>query len=207
MKYRQYNRRTGLDSGITLVETLVAIAVFLTVSVAATSVMFDSMRAQRYAAEQTTASYLAVEGIEAIRAYRDSARLELLGSNIANSDNLFPDNCKSTNKCNVDATGDIPGGAAFVSVNDIDDDDAKLTLQSGGNYTINDGNITLYSRLIEFNKVEIDFDHDSDGSTDLVETTIYEITSTVQFKLQSGQNGQVVLQEVLYPLPDFSSTT
>lgn len=65
----------GLVSGFTLIETLVAIAIL---SVAVTAPLFTADRAlvaAEIARDQLTASYLAQEGVEYVRAMRDDAYL------------------------------------------------------------------------------------------------------------------------------------
>lgn len=75
------NVRTPKQSGFTLVETLVAIAI-LTLSVAGP--LYTASRAivaARTSSDQLTASYLAQEGIEYVRALRDTSYLDRYRAN------------------------------------------------------------------------------------------------------------------------------
>lgn len=65
-----------LSTGFTLIETLIAISLLMIAIVAPMSLAEQSLMSAYYARDQITASYLAQEGIEAVRAVRDGNILQ-----------------------------------------------------------------------------------------------------------------------------------
>ncbi len=100
--------------GFTLVETLVAITIFVTVIVGPLTIAWSSMQSAYFANEQTTAIFLAQEALESIRLQRDNQGLETYRS-LANSDTkawewLVSENAnntslKETTSCTNPTTG------------------------------------------------------------------------------------------------------
>lgn len=71
--------RPFFTTGLTLIETLVAISVLMVAVSGALSLSNKSLESASYAKDQVTAFYLAAEGIEGIRSIRDSNLI--VGSN------------------------------------------------------------------------------------------------------------------------------
>ena len=63
-----------------LVETLVAITVLLTALIGPMTIAISSIRTAYYVEEETTALYLAQEGVEVVQAYRNSHLIESLSN-------------------------------------------------------------------------------------------------------------------------------
>ena len=65
-------KKTNKRKGFTLVETLVAIAIFTVSILAVMAVLANSISNTNYAKKKMTAAYLAQEGIEYVRKLRDT---------------------------------------------------------------------------------------------------------------------------------------
>jgi prepilin-type N-terminal cleavage/methylation domain-containing protein len=88
--------------GFTLIETLVAISILVTVIIATSSAAATGLSASIYSRDQVTAFYLAQEGIESVRNVRDQNGLS--GSSWLTGLSA----CETDDGCNVDViTGDI----------------------------------------------------------------------------------------------------
>lgn len=83
MKYKPQTR------GFTLMETLVAISLLTTAIVAPMGLAARSLASAYYARDQVTAFYLAQEGIEAVRAFRDAQILQIAQSSGGSQIDLF----------------------------------------------------------------------------------------------------------------------
>jgi len=81
------------ERGFTFVETLVAIAILLLGVVAPLALTYQSLAASRIARNQITATFLAEEGIEYVRAVRDSNTLNGSAWLSGLSDCLSADGC------------------------------------------------------------------------------------------------------------------
>ncbi len=93
---------SNCSTGFTLVETLAAITLIMVAIVAPMALTVQSLSVAYYARDQITASNLAQEGIEAIRAVRDGNVLATAeGNTTPLFQNIFPQ-CSGT--CYVDAT-------------------------------------------------------------------------------------------------------
>lgn len=94
------------QGGFTLVETLVAITILLLVVIGPMTIAQKGMQNAYFANEQTTAVFLAQEGIETIRKVRDNkALLEMKNgtNNTADWINALDASCKNTGVgCDVD---------------------------------------------------------------------------------------------------------
>jgi len=75
MNVRQQKKQTTYTDGFTLVETLVAISILLVVIIGPMTIAQKGMQNAFYAGDQTTAVYLAQEGIEYIQRLRDNNAL------------------------------------------------------------------------------------------------------------------------------------
>ncbi len=73
--FKKFNKKNKLNSGFTLVETLVAISIFTTSIIALMSVLASGISNTNYAKKKMIAGYLAQEGIEYVRSIRDTAVL------------------------------------------------------------------------------------------------------------------------------------
>jgi len=77
------------ETGFTLLETLVAVAVFMMAILGPLALTTYSMRSITYARNQITAYYLAEEGIELARMTRDTARISGSGNWLSDLNNCF----------------------------------------------------------------------------------------------------------------------
>lgn len=196
-------------SGFTLVESLVAITIFLTVTTAAGLAIHSSLQAQRYAAEQTTASYLATEGIEVVRAFRDTQRLGSDEANVAPED-LFPAVCLGANgagcyfdslSLNIQPSSSTGGSTGIVSTptfTQINSDTPDNPSDWPQLYRHRDGYSTGFSRVLSPYRRRVLI-----SRQDFNDVTTYLVTTDVQFSLQNNATGTVSVSEVMYPLPSF----
>jgi prepilin-type N-terminal cleavage/methylation domain-containing protein len=100
------NNRILKTRGFTLVETLVAVTILATSVAGVMTIAFQGLRGAQLARDQLTASYLAQEGVDLIRAWRDQNYLADplgLSSTPGNWDIGF-DECLEADGCSVDAT-------------------------------------------------------------------------------------------------------
>ncbi len=102
--------RTKNNKAFTLVETLVAIAIFTTSITALMAVLASGISNTNYAKRKMTAGYLAQEGIEYIRNMRDTSVLSGADSQTGWNAFTFQMNlCKSSsNGCYFDAINEHP---------------------------------------------------------------------------------------------------
>lgn len=106
MKFKLHTR------GFTLMETLVAISLLTTAIVAPMSLAARSLAAAYYARDQVTAFYLAQEGIEAVRAFRDAQILQIAQSSGGGSEiNLFGSIPLDNQPFTIDTRESDPGQA------------------------------------------------------------------------------------------------
>jgi len=159
-------------AGFTLVETMVAIAI-LTVAVAAPLLTAERAAAAAYAArDQLTASYLAEEGLEYVRAMRDDTYLCDFESNPGDANlssdawndflngttgsscggGLYPSSikaCRGGASCTLDPTKGMGTGSGD-SINTCSGTCGPLYLSSGGIYTeqASGNTITPFTRTI-----------------------------------------------------------
>ncbi|MDD5626690.1 MAG: hypothetical protein PHW01_01580 [Patescibacteria group bacterium] len=132
------------EEGMTLLETLIAIFIIVVGLIGSLSLVIYSTTAMRQMKEKTTAYYLAEEGIELVRASRDS--YWLAGDNLFSGSNPMKNN--RNNSANdyyvVDYTGYLGcrGGGCSPSAN------KQLYLDANGFYTHAAGTATQYSRAI-----------------------------------------------------------
>ncbi|MCC7160334.1 prepilin-type N-terminal cleavage/methylation domain-containing protein [Candidatus Nomurabacteria bacterium] len=122
---KKFFKQKNKKEGFTLVETLIAIAIFSMSILALMSVLGSGIADTSYAKQKTIASYLAEEGIEAVRNFRDNYLLYGGGNNwtnfisklvscnrgegngcginstFATTDNRFIFKCSDTARCNL----------------------------------------------------------------------------------------------------------
>jgi prepilin-type N-terminal cleavage/methylation domain-containing protein len=120
-----------VSSGFTLIETMVAISLLSVAIVAPMTLTAQSLKTAYYARDQITASYLAQEGIEGVRAIRDSQILQIAQSPNGSQINLF---------------GPIPVGQNFtVDAHQTGAEDAIATCASTCPPLQTDGTLYGYS--------------------------------------------------------------
>src|SRR6202042_2338797 len=91
--------RRKLDTGFTLIETMVAIALLMLALIAPMSLAAQSLTAAYFARDQITAFYLAQEGIEIVRSVRDANIIAIAEGN--SSVNVFNDIPSGTTAANA----------------------------------------------------------------------------------------------------------
>lgn len=140
------------DTGFTLVETLVAI-LLLTMSISGPLFMAQqSFISAQIAQDQTVARFLAQEGVEIVRAIRDT--------NILSNRNWLTDLdiCKTNDGCylhhtndGLEVVGQCPnGGCPALNYNELD---SSYSYDSGSNYEISN-----YTRTIVITDIAADKD-------------------------------------------------
>ena len=87
--FKQILEPANSASGLTLVETLVAISIIVMVVTVTTQTIQASFKDRRYAAKQSVATYLANDGIEQIRQLRDNNLIQITSTNIMDTDPTF----------------------------------------------------------------------------------------------------------------------
>ena len=75
MQTTNYKLQTTNNSGFTIIETLVALSIFTTSILAIFAVVPPGLSGVNYVKNKLTASYLAEEAIDLVRAYRDNGNL------------------------------------------------------------------------------------------------------------------------------------
>jgi len=103
--FTHQNFTKKISGGFTLVETLIAIAIFSVSIVALMSVLAQGISDTGYARKKTVAGYLAQEGIEYIRNMRDS--YVLYNKQTSKTWTQFETkltSCNQTNKCGFDSS-------------------------------------------------------------------------------------------------------
>ncbi len=90
--------------GFTLIETLVAIAIFSFSITALISITGNGIFNTNFVKNKFTASYLALEGAELVRNVRDTATSQGNGWGVIMSSTSFLGACSSTDACFVDAS-------------------------------------------------------------------------------------------------------
>ncbi len=178
-------KKLNLNAGFTVVETLVAITV-LAISVAGPlSISFQGLRSAQLAKDQTTASFLAQEGIEFIRARRDEDYIN--GGTPATDLVTTFAFCTSTNGCWIDMTDYTWGQCATVACNGATENPVQFNSANGWYGHSLTGVGSKYTRIIKMVGREID------GGAPVDE---FLITSTVTWKT-GPIDRSVVVQELI----------
>jgi prepilin-type N-terminal cleavage/methylation domain-containing protein len=93
------------QAGFTLVESLVAITIFVMVILGPITIAAKGMQSSYYANEQATAIFLAQEGLESIKRMRDDNALDVYVNSAANSwawYTAMPAACKAAHGCDLE---------------------------------------------------------------------------------------------------------
>jgi prepilin-type N-terminal cleavage/methylation domain-containing protein len=102
------------NEGYSLVEVLVAIAILLLALVGPMTIAAKGIQSARYAKEQTTAIFLAQEGIEAFLSARNSAAIEAVNNGDISTSwdwvSGIDASCFAATGCNIDFATDDPLG-------------------------------------------------------------------------------------------------
>lgn len=102
-RYIMYNHDS--QSGYSLIEVLIAVAILMTAIVAPMTVAVKSLQSSQYSMEQNTAMFLAQEAISLLEMLRNHQALQEFDSGSENfwewTDAL--DNCRGADGCNFDA--------------------------------------------------------------------------------------------------------
>jgi len=118
------------QKGQSLIELLLAIAIFVIVVSSLTFLILDSYVSGRLAQEMTTASFLAEEGLEAARSIRDSGWSKLIADNyglvISETENAWD---FSNPPEGTDVSDQLREGTRIITIEDIDSDRKKVTSQ------------------------------------------------------------------------------
>ncbi|MFA5932066.1 MAG: type II secretion system protein [Candidatus Paceibacterota bacterium] len=148
--FKKINKKSKLNKGFTLVETLVSISIFTMSILGLLVILSGSITDTGYAKKKMAASYLAQEGIEYVRNLRDTAVLYNTTSPQAGWDSFKTPRTISYPISNADFPGFIRT-VTLVSVPSTTDEVKVFSnvswTQGSGNY-----NITLTENL--FNWVE-----------------------------------------------------
>ncbi len=195
-----------LQKGYSLVEVLVAISILLVVLVSPLTIIVKSLQGAYYAREQTTALFLAQEGIEAVVAARNNGIIKAVhAGNLAiswdwvlDSENPGISNCFDATGCNLDfADGDVTG----TIVNCSPQSNCKMVYRSGQSvpFAASAGGVggareTEYTRVIKLREV-------GGGGRDKE----VEVTSTVYWDatlFKGGSLEKVELQTTVFNLYD-----
>lgn len=101
LQFKKNDKFFSKKRGFTLVETFVAISIFLIVLIPTMSLTADSLMSSYLARDQITASFLAQEGVEMVRYLRDTGALEG-DSNWLENIGPAGSRCLNTNGCTID---------------------------------------------------------------------------------------------------------
>jgi len=144
-------KNAKVATGLTLIETLVAITILLIAIVAPMAVYTDNIRYTRYAGDQVVAFYLAQEAIEYIK-FRTATNINngvLWLTDVPNCGGSDACDCTGANFCEVDVTQltsvagvDVCGGSCI-----------PLNLEpTSGLYGYQSGNQTAFTRKVNIEK-------------------------------------------------------
>ncbi len=153
--------------GFTLIETLVAISVFLFAITGPMVLINDSVTVSRRAKAQSTALYLAQEGVDMVRAVRDS--------NMMNGNGLFSgiDACEVVGQGGCELDMNLNGQVGVVGSCVLDTGCTTLLNYSNGRFSYGSGDSTNFSRIIQVQSVGVTGDE-------------YEVTGTTRWTDEYG---------------------
>ncbi|MEI8337736.1 MAG: prepilin-type N-terminal cleavage/methylation domain-containing protein [bacterium] len=179
-------------AGFTLIETMVAITVLLTAVVGPMEIASKSLFSSFYARDQITAYYLAQEGIEYLRNYRDNYYLP------ASAPLDWPpefQNCAVVTDLNIGCKVDLSDTAITnkTVITKCDLNCGELNYDNlTGLYSYNPGNASKYSRVVTMETAK-----NLDG-TDNRDAVL--VSSTISWKgsYLSGATKSFTIKEVLY---------
>lgn len=165
---------------MTLVEAIVAIAVLLTVSTAAITVVSGSMKVKRIAQDNSLATVLSAEGIELVRQIRDSNRIKYEKTGSGNWTDNIPADCLNGNDCTIDPTANHQN--RMIVCNNICSPLKFNNDNSNQGYQYSHGVNSDFTRIINLN----------------INGDIMQVTSTVSWIDQSGNDWEIVVRENLF---------
>jgi prepilin-type N-terminal cleavage/methylation domain-containing protein len=136
------------NTGFTLIETLVSLAIFSVSIVALISVTASGVADTNFVKNKLTASYLAQEGVEMVRNIRDSNSLSLLGGNgipwAPFTASVFS-SCTPPNGCKIESSANSLVATICQVTNGYG---CQLNYDSSGFYTYASSTASPFSRLI-----------------------------------------------------------
>ncbi len=198
-KYAEQSRGVRLSlsvrsdkSAFTLVETLIAISLITVAIVAPMALTVQSLSVAYYARDQITASNLAQEGIEAVRAVRDGNILSLAHS--SSGVNLFTGITPNYN-LKIDGSQILPGNIITNCGGTSTATCPPLQINAGGEYGYS-GVTTPFTRTVTAVVVW----SDTAGAAQEM-----QVTSVVTWQTASYHSESVTLVEDLYNWPAFGS--
>ncbi len=173
---------THTTAGYSLVEVLVAVSILLLALVGPMTIAVKGIQGSYYAREQTTALFLAQEGVEAIIAIRNDDMISAIRSgNLANNwnwttdsklDNCFTDDGQGGNAgCNFDIGNAVAGTGFLTNLStpvNCGSASCVLRYQSSANrarYNVSSGQVSKYTRVIELTE-------DASGDGVLIKSTV-----------------------------------
>ena len=182
------NRQLNSHTGFSLIETVVAIAILLVVISGIMNLVYQGATSSQSQQERITATYLASEAIEFIRADRDSYWLDDIGSNTfdgwLSKNNITA--CQSADGCRIDARvggQEIADCSGDCPVLEYNRNSKVYGYESGIVWTS-----SRYRRTVEIESL----DHNNDGNDDEA-----IITATVTWQRSGGDMSSIILQESL----------
>lgn len=174
---RQPGRKKSLKKGESLVEVIMAIFVVAMGSAVATSLIISALQSNQFSRDNLIALNLAVEGIEAMRAIRDSNWLKY-SYDKPNCWNLFPD--PSVITCNDPAAKPIPADKYTV---DLSNSQYGWSLTAVGGSGL-DLSVPMGNDNYRLKYYDVDISKDSDG--DGFPTKDKDLLASVNSTLPSG---------------------
>jgi len=178
----------SFHKGFTLVETLVAITILLLAIVGPMTIAAKGLQSAFFANDQTTAVFLAQEGLESIEALRDNSALDVINGSGPNTWQWYADlltECKDGTGCDVDIAADN-----YHACNPQSDCqlyyDANATNGHFYSYDNTNGDASKFTRIIDIDEVTPDDE--------------VRVTVTIQWEsnLFSNSTREVVLQTSLF---------
>jgi prepilin-type N-terminal cleavage/methylation domain-containing protein len=182
-------------NGYSLIEVLVAVSILLLALVGPMTIAVKGIQGSYYAREQTTALFLAQEGIEAIVAIRNDDMISAIRSGNLNNnwnwvtdtklDHCFTDDGQGGNNgCNFDVGNAVAGSGFLANLSTpVNCGSASCTLrfQSSANrarYNVSSGQVSKYTRVIELTE-------DASGDGVLIKSTVTWPATVFQGGMQS----------------------
>jgi len=173
--------------GFTLVETLVALTILVTIIAAASNASFFSIRGSQFARDQVAAFFLAQEGFEHIRNIRDTNN---------NEDSGWLDGLENCTPCNVDVFDSNLADSIKTG-----DGSEVMYLTADGRYVVEPGSSgTVDSGFRRFITVSVPLDGAGDPQD------FADVTVTVQWNVEQAEPDAFEVSTRIYNwrgIPDF----
>jgi type II secretory pathway pseudopilin PulG len=143
---KKFLKQKNRQNGFTLVEALIAIAIFTMSILALMSVLGSGIADTNYAKQKMIASYLAEEGIESVRNVRDNYLLYGTGSNWVDFKSKL-DTCRQGqgNGCGINNSLDATNSQFIFKCSDTSRCNLYL---DNGNYNVVAGNDSGFTREV-----------------------------------------------------------